>query len=158
MKSPALTALNHKIPPPILTVAMGGLMWLTAQTTPRLIVPDEARLAATALLLIPGLVFLGSGFLAFRRAKTTINPVNIHAASNLVTAGVFRISRNPMYVGLAALLTAWACYLSAPYCLIGVAVFVLFIRQFQIFPEEQAMRDKFGSAFEAYQQRVRRWL
>ena len=56
------------------------------------------------------------------------------------------------------LLAAWAVYLAAPWTLLGVAAFVLFIWRFQILPEERAMADKFGLAYEEYRNRVRRWL
>ena len=153
-----MIALEHRIPPPLLAVVIGGLMWVGAQSTARVLVADSPRIASAVLLMTGGLAFLLSGVLAFRRASTTINPVNIAAASSLVTAGVFRISRNPMYVGFAALLTAWACYLAAPATLAGVVIFILFIQRFQIVPEERVMLEKFGTAFESYKSDIRRWL
>ena len=153
-----MNALEHKIPPPVVTLVAGLAMWATARYTPHLMLADAARLILAAGALIAGLAFLASGFLAFSRARTTINPVNLESATSLVTTGIFRISRNPMYVGFTALLTAWACYLAAPWALIGVATFVLFTWRFQILPEERVMRAKFGSTYEEYQRQVPRWL
>lgn len=75
-----------------------------------------------------------------------------------MTSGVYRWSRNPMYVGLTSLLLAWAVWLSAPAVLLGPIVFVLFIIRFQILPEERVMSEKFAPAYTGYQQSVRRWL
>lgn len=79
-------------------------------------------------------------------------------ASALVTGSVYRLSRNPMYVGLALLLAAWAVYLSMLWPFLGPVLFVLYMNRFQIGPEERVMRGKFGEDYAAYAARVRRWL
>jgi protein-S-isoprenylcysteine O-methyltransferase Ste14 len=95
---------------------------------------------------------------ALHRAHTTVNPVHVDQASSIVTNGVYRLTRNPMYVGLALLLTAWAIWLAVPWAFAGPALFGLYIYRFQILPEERAMEAKFGAEYLAYKQRVRRWL
>ena len=109
-------------------------------------------------LAIAGVTFDLLGLWAFRRARTTINPMKPGKASALVTGGVYQVTRNPMYVGLALLLAAWAVHLSRLWPLIGPALFVLYMNRFQIGPEERVMRGKFGDAYAAYAARVRRWL
>jgi len=104
------------------------------------------------------LLVAGSAMLAFRRAKTTVSPVQIDAASRVVSNGVYRHTRNPMYVGLTALLTSWAVWLSAPWTLLGPAVFFLFTQRFQIIPEERAMQSRFGRGYSEYKRKVRRWI
>lgn len=99
-----------------------------------------------------------SGVMAFRRARTTVNPLNPEAATALVIVGVYRYTRNPMYVGLATMLVGWAVYLAAPLALLGPPIFVLFIARFQIVPEERALAEKFGREFADYRKKVRRWL
>jgi protein-S-isoprenylcysteine O-methyltransferase Ste14 len=84
--------------------------------------------------------------------------VDIEAASTLVTGGVFRYTRNPMYVALTALLLAWTAWLAAPWAAFCPVAFALFITRFQIIPEERVLRAKFGRAYEDYAQRVRRWI
>jgi len=133
-------------------------MWTVASRTPHIALWSSVRLPATIALAAVGLLFMISGVMAFRSARTTINPVDIEAASALVTGGVFRRTRNPMYVGFTLLLLAWALYLAAPWTLLGVAVFIAFIQRFQILPEERVMRAKFGEAYAQYAVRVRRWL
>jgi protein-S-isoprenylcysteine O-methyltransferase Ste14 len=90
--------------------------------------------------------------------KTTIDPVRIERASNLVTAGPFNFSRNPMYFSMLALLFAWLVCLAAPWAVLGPIFFEVYILVFQIWPEERAMHDKFGATYLTYTQKVRRWI
>jgi protein-S-isoprenylcysteine O-methyltransferase Ste14 len=103
-------------------------------------------------------LFDGLGLLAFRAARTTINPMAPQRTRALVTGGVYRITRNPMYVGMALLLSAWAVALGSTWALAGPLGFMLFITRFQIRPEEQALHALFGETYAAYCRRVRRWL
>jgi protein-S-isoprenylcysteine O-methyltransferase Ste14 len=105
-----------------------------------------------------GLACGAPAFRAFGRARTTINPVDIDAASTLVTDGIYRYTRNPMYLGLLALLAAWAVYLGVGWALLGPMIFVAFITRFQIMPEERVLQGKFGAAYADYRARVRRWV
>jgi len=109
-------------------------------------------------LAIIGIGFALVGVLSFRRHRTTINPLHPEKTSRLVTGGVYRISRNPMYVGMALLLLAWAVYLESPAALLGPIAFIAYITRFQIIPEEILLAQHFAEEFSAYRQRVRRWL
>lgn len=138
----------------IIALAMGGASFLS----PPLAVEGRVRFGLVALLVLLG-GFVGfSAFRSFRSAETTVNPVHVERASALVSSGVYRFTRNPMYVALTSLLVAWAAYLAAPWSFLGPPVFVLFIARFQILPEERAMTAKFGAAYLEYKSRVRRWL
>ena len=150
--------LENTIPPHLACVAVALAMWASRWIAPAAPLDGNWRLPVGVVFVLIGLIAGASGFRAFRRAKTTIDPVNIEAASSLVTGGIFRYTRNPMYVGMAALLIGWAVYLASPWAFLGPIAFVLFITRFQIVPEERAMRAKFGSAYADYQKRVRRWL
>ena len=133
-------------------------MWATARYTPQLQIPRGARIAGSLLIAACGLLIAESGVFAFRRAQTTVNPMNIEAASRLVVTGIYKHSRNPMYVGVTMILLAWGLYLAAPWAWIGPPAFALYIRRFQILPEERVMQAKFGAAYDDYRRRVRRWL
>jgi protein-S-isoprenylcysteine O-methyltransferase Ste14 len=98
------------------------------------------------------------GGIAFRRARTTTNPLKPEAASSLVIAGVYRYTRNPMYVGVACVLVGWAVYRGSLPAFVVPVLFVLFITRFQIIPEERVLSAKFGPKFAEYQAKVRRWL
>ena len=151
-------ALDKKIPPPVVGLLVAGLMWGLAAWPPALGLPAGVRLPLAAALAVAGVGFDILGLVAFRRHRTTINPLRPERTSALVTGGVYRITRNPMYVGLALLLTAWAVWLSALWPFAGPALFVAYINRFQIVPEERVLEEKFGDEFRAYAARVRRWL
>ena len=99
-----------------------------------------------------------AGVVSFRASRTTINPLKPDEASALVTGGIFRFTRNPMYLGMAFVLFAWATHLGNPWLVVGPLVFALYITRFQIIPEERALLANFGELFVAYKARVRRWL
>jgi len=154
-----MNALEHKIPPPALALAfalvMAGAAYWGGLATP---LPPLWRWGVAAVLAALAFALAISGLVAFGRAGTTHNPVHIDKASALVTGGVYRFTRNPMYLGLTTLLTALAFAYSAPLTLLGPILFVPLITRLQIVPEERMLREKFGSAYEGYCARVRRWL
>jgi protein-S-isoprenylcysteine O-methyltransferase Ste14 len=150
--------LELKVPPPVLALLLALLMWLVSSLVAPLEMPFRWRVVAALALALVGLGFSAAGVTAFRRVRTTINPHKPTAASSLVSGGVYRITRNPMYLGLLLLLLAWAVFLSNPLPVLLVPVFVLYINRFQIKPEERALSSRFGSEYAAYKARVRRWL
>jgi protein-S-isoprenylcysteine O-methyltransferase Ste14 len=150
--------LEHRVPPPIVGLLIAAAMWLLAALPPVLAVPTWLREGLALLLVAAGVAFDFLGILAFLRQRTTVNPLRPGNASALVTAGIYRVTRNPMYVGMALLLTAWAVQLSSPWAFLGPVAFVLFMNRFQIAPEERALSALFGASWSAYAARVRRWL
>jgi protein-S-isoprenylcysteine O-methyltransferase Ste14 len=151
------TPLDNRIPPPVVTLLTGLVMGAASLVAPATHLPGIVRYGALGAVMLVGGVFGTRAFIAFAKAKTTINPVDINAASTLVTTGIYGISRNPMYVGLAALLVALALALSNLWLLLGPLFFVAFTTRFQILPEERVMQSKFAD-YAAYRRRVRRWL
>ena len=126
--------------------------------TPSIEVPILVRITSAIAIALTGVGTAMSGVIAFRRAKTTVNPLKPETTSTIVTSGVFRLTRNPMYVGLALVLLAWAVFMSSPWALLGPLVFILYMNRFQIMPEERVISRMFGNAYSAYQAKVRRWL
>lgn len=153
-----MQALENRIPPPLVAVLFAVLMGLLARGLPGLDPGLGTRLLLALPLVMAGLLFVLAGGLAFRWAKTTVNPLKPASASALVTSGIYQYTRNPMYVGFALWLLAWGLYLASPLVLLGVLGFVLYMNRFQIYPEERALGQLFGADFAAYRQRVRRWL
>jgi protein-S-isoprenylcysteine O-methyltransferase Ste14 len=150
--------LELKIPPPLVGACVAGLMWAVAKLGLQFELYQQARLALMGIFALAGIGFDLLGLVAFRRSRTTINPLKPERSSSLVTDGVYRVTRNPMYLGMAFLLLAWAVYLSSFLSLACVLVFVIYITRFQIQPEERVMMTKFGEEFSSYVARVRRWL
>ena len=152
------TLLEKRIPPVALVLIVGFIMWLVAPYAPRVDAGESVRLVISAILFLLGTLFALSGVMAFRTSKTTVDPRKPEASSALVSSGVYRYSRNPMYVGFALVLAAWAVVLASAWALLAVPFFVIYMNRFQIAPEERALREIFGDSFRAYEQRVRRWL
>lgn len=145
------------IPPPLIALAFAGAMWLLAGAFVAPIdIPGKAWIAGGLATL--GFLIDIASIMSFRRARTTVNPLNPNRTTALVTAGTYRFSRNPMYVGLALFLAGWTVWLGDPLNLLLVAGFVLTVTRLQIMPEERALAEMFGEEFAAYSARTRRWL
>ena len=150
--------LENRIPPPLVATAFGTLMWLYAQPELAMALSAAWRPGIALALVLLGIAVCLAGVLSFRGARTTVNPLRPDTASALVSSGVYRYTRNPMYLGFAIVLLAWSIFLAAPLTLVGVAGFVLYMNRFQIAPEERALTALFGEEFTRYQSRIRRWL
>jgi len=153
-----MPTLELKIPPPIVALLCAAGMWVIAHYTFPYFLSPAMRWALVAIYALLGAAFDFAGLLAFRQSKTTIHPMHPENSSTLVTHGIYRITRNPMYCGMASFLLAWAAYLQSPLALLGVLLFMAYITQFQIKPEERMLEKLFGGEFAAYCGRVRRWL
>jgi protein-S-isoprenylcysteine O-methyltransferase Ste14 len=153
-----MRSLELKVPPPLVALIIAGLMWLLARIAPSLGFVMPAHVFLAIILAAAAIAISIAGVTTFARAKTTVNPTTPEASSSLVTWGIYSFTRNPMYLGLLLLLTAWAVYLSNPFPFLLVPVYMLYINRFQIAPEEHALASLFGSDFTTYQSRVRRWI
>lgn len=151
-------ALELKILPPLAMLICAGLIHIMAQVLPVNAVLLSYREGLTGFFIIVGLSIDLFAISFFLRAKTTVNPYTPDKASALVTSGIYRITRNPMYLGLICLLLAWTIWLG---CLFGVLIIVSFqqyITRFQITPEERSLQALFGKAYDDYCAQVRRWI
>ena len=153
-----MSVLELKVPPPIVALVLALLMWLTPAVAGLVRIPYPARVLCAIVLVCIGQSIGIAGVFAFRRAKTTVNPTKASLASSLVIQGVYRYTRNPMYLGFLLTLLAWAMFLANPFAVLWVVVFVLYINRFQIIPEERVLASLFGAEYEAYKGRVRRWV
>jgi protein-S-isoprenylcysteine O-methyltransferase Ste14 len=133
-------------------------MWVAAWRLTGLALTLPARAAIGLLLAFAGGAVGLAGVAAFRRQRTTVDPTRPEAATALVRAGIYRHTRNPMYLGLALGLAGCAWWLANAAALALVAVFVAWIDRLQVVPEERALRRKFGAEFERYAEGVRRWI
>ena len=148
--------MNNKIPPPIVTFICGITIYLSKSFFNQFFIYSNNRVSL--FLLILGLVVFISAVESLRRDKTTVNPLEPRQASSLVTSGIFKFSRNPMYLGMLIILLS----ISFKFNLIGGMVtslfFYIFITKFQIIPEEVAMNELFGNEFIDYAKKTRRWI
>lgn len=153
-----MQALENRIPPPLVATLFALFMWGFSSAVPGIEVSDSLRIGSTVAVLLLGAFFCLAGVLSFRRARTTVNPLKPETASALVSSGIYRVSRNPMYLGFALFLAAWAVFLASPWALVGVLGFILYMNRLQIAAEERALELLFGAEFDRYKSRVRRWL
>ena len=150
--------LKLRVPPLAITVIAGALGWLVARLFPALGLEHAARTWLAFGFVLAGVACSLCGVASFRRARTTVNPLQPETATTLVVSGVYRVTRNPMYLGFLALLLGELAWLANPVALLAVPAFVLYLNRYQIAPEEQALRHRFGSEYSLYAARVRRWL
>jgi len=150
--------MTLRIPPPLVVLVAALLIWIIARyfPVPLLVIPAISIIAG--VIAACGIAVVLLGVVAFRQSQTTLDPLHPEGASSLVTRGVYRYTRNPMYLGFALVLLAWALYLSAWLGLLIVGVYVAYMNRFQIKPEEKALESRFGQEFLQYKKAVRRWL
>ena len=147
--------LEHKVPPPIIMALCALGMWFVSGGAGEV---AQWRLFAAVAIVVLGLGIELTGVYAFRKHRTTINPLNPGKASAVVQTGPYRFTRNPMYLGMAMLLAALSIYLGSYVSVLGVVLFVAYIQRFQILPEERILEEKLGEAYRAYKSSVRRWI
>jgi protein-S-isoprenylcysteine O-methyltransferase Ste14 len=150
--------LSLRIPPVGVTGIAALLVWSLARATPALTI--EALNPGWAAIALGGIGVACSvlGVASFRQARTTVNPLRPGAASTLVASGIYKVTRNPMYLGFLLLLVSEVAWLANAAAVIVVPVFVLYLNRFQIVPEERALLQRFGGEYSNYTARVPRWL
>jgi protein-S-isoprenylcysteine O-methyltransferase Ste14 len=153
-----MDALELKVPPPLVGLVAALSMWLVSRWTFAFEIDVALRSVVAIVIALIGGAFTAAGITAFRRATTTLNPTKPEAASSLVTGGIYRVTRNPMYLGVLFVLVAWAVFLGAPWTFVGPLLFVVYMNRFQIGPEERALTAAFGEGYVRYKAAVRRWL
>ena len=148
--------MKNKVPPPIVTLIFGLLIYLTKPIFPELIFNYSNQISL--FFFIIGFIIIVISFQIFKKNKTTINPIKIEKASSLVTNGIFKYSRNPMYLGMLLILISVSIRFNLYGGLLFVLGFIYFITYFQILPDEKAMLKLFGDDFLNYKNKTRRWL
>lgn len=150
--------MHLKVPPPVIGLITALAIWAVNASFPGLRMPSSLFSSLGMLCAIVGLIIELISVFLFLRAKTTVNPLSPHNTRHLVTTGIYRYSRNPMYLGMLLLLSGFVLWLSQPLGLVFLLLFVGYITKFQIKPEEGILLENFGEEYANYQQRVRRWL
>lgn len=145
--------------PPIFQLLTGGLVsWSLARRFPTADYAAPVLWFVAVALLLFGFTILTNAVLSFVRQKTTVNPLEPQKAEHLVITGLYRFTRNPMYLGLAAILIGFALILQNALALLGPLLFLISITVLQITPEERALSKNFGDEYDEYKRRVRRWI
>lgn len=134
------------------------MMWFSAKNFRFLTLNFDFNVVIAVVMAVFGCGMVVAGSHSFYCAGTTVNPMKPEATTSLVTEGVYRFSRNPIYLGLAMILSSWGIYLSDLLSLVFVCFFIMYMNHFQIQPEERMLCKLFGAYFERYKHQVRRWL
>lgn len=150
--------MNTRIPPVVQVMLCGVLGWGLSTLAPSPQLGGPWFLFLAAILFGSGFVLLVFAVGAFIRENTTVNPLDPESAETLVTSGLFRFSRNPMYLGMLFVLTACMILLGAWSSMFAPVLFIWAMTEFQIKPEEHALELKFGEQFVHYRSRTRRWI
>lgn len=150
--------MQLKVPPPAVFLAAVLIMYAGVWLVPALTLAFPGQASIAAILALAGCLLGGLAVGAFWKDKTTIDPRAPESATSLVTSGVFRLSRNPMYLGLLSLLLALGVYWGTLSALVVVPVFVWYLTEFQIKPEEDRLKKVFGPSYSEYLEQVRRWI
>lgn len=146
------------IPPPVyMFLAIIGMHY-GAQFLPFLSFQFAEQFILSYALALFGIFILALTVLRYFRRRTTIQPNKLDQMSTLVTDGVNRYSRNPMYLAMLLLILSAGLYWGTFLVLIAAPAFVLVINKMQIEPEEEALEAIFGRDYLDYKQRVRRWM
>jgi len=152
------SGLELKVPPVALGAISAAFMWCVSAAAPAFDVLFPANSMWSATLALIGSLTCLAGVVSFRRAKTTVNPMKPDSTTSLVDSGIYRYTRNPMYLGFFLILLGWAVFLSNVLALVVLPTFVVWMSRFQISPEERVLASLFAKDYVEYRGRVRRWL
>lgn len=148
--------MNNKIPPPIITLICGMGIYFSRPLFPKYNYISIDIIATSFLLL--GIIILITAVLSFKRQSTTISPLQPEKASYLVVSGIFKYSRNPMYLGMLLILISMTIKFNFVGGILIIFGFITFITKFQIIPEEIALERLFGKEFTRYKKKTKRWI
>lgn len=153
-----MDSLRLKIPPPLVALGFALAMWILHRILPDFYLHDFIRFVVVILCLGAAAAFLIPALDSFKRYDTTVSPLNPHGATRLVDTGIYRLSRNPMYVSILLTLLAFGLWLTNAFSIVLCLGFVVYMNRFQIEPEEEALEALFGEEYREYKARVRRWI
>ena len=145
-----------KIPPPILVIILTSLVYFSSTKLELIYLPY--RQIVSVIILFIGLIVIVSPVVDFIKSKTTVNPVKFKNVNRLVTTGIYRYSRNPMYLGMILIIISTTVYYLNFLSVFSPLIFYIWINKFQINREEIFLEDKFGSEYLEYKSKTRRWI
>ena len=145
-----------KIPPPILVLILVVSSFLSSKKIDVIHIPHQTLVSI--LILLIGILILIIPVTKFIKYKTTIDPIEFKKVNKLVTSGIYKYSRNPMYLGLLLIVISSSILYLNIYSVITPMIFYYWINRFQIKREEIFLTEKFGKEYLLYMTRTRRWI
>ena len=145
-----------KIPPPILVIILITSIYFSSDKLDSISIPH--RTLFSILILFTGILVIINPVVKFIKSKTTVNPVEFKNVEKLVTSGIYKYSRNPMYLGMIMIIISTAVYYLNFFSLLTPFIFYFWINRFQIKREEVFLEEKFGQEYLSYKTKTRRWI
>ncbi len=150
--------LKLKILPAFQVLIYGSIIWLLGEYYPMATINLPSNSLVAIVLIVLGAFMVLIGGIAFRKARTTVDPRNPHNSSSLVIVGIYRYTRNPMYVGMLMSLLGLVVYVGNVSGVFVLPFFIWSMNELQIKWEEKALLEKFDESYREYKNRVRRWV
>ena len=148
--------IKTKVPPPIVALAIGFLINYTKDEFPKIHIGMEKILGS--VLIISGLIVIASAIILFKKNKTTVTPLDPSRSTKLITRGIYKYSRNPMYLGLLLIIISTTIFYLNIFSITTPIIFYFWINKFQIKREEIFLTEKFGKEYLLYKTKTRRWI
>ena len=145
-----------KIPPPLIVLVLIVSIYFSSKKIDLINIPFQLEISFIILSL--GILIFVNPVLQFIKSKTTVNPIQFEEVNKLVTSGIFKYSRNPMYLGMLMIVLSTSIFYLNIYSILTPLLFILWINKFQIKREEEFLIEKFGDKYITYKKRTRRWI
>ena len=145
-----------KIPPPLIVLVLIVSIYFSSKKIDPINIP--LQLEISIFILSAGILIFLNPVLQFIKSKTTVNPIQFEEVNKLVTSGIFKYSRNPMYLGMLMIVLSTSIFYLNIYSILTPLLFILWINKFQIKREEEFLIEKFGDEYLSYKKKTRRWI
>ena len=145
-----------RIPPPILVLVLVISNFFSSKKIDLIHLPNQDLISIIILLI--GVLILTNPIFKFIKSKTTIDPIKFKKVNKLITSGIYKYSRNPMYLGLLMIVISTSIFYLNIFSITTPFLFYLWINRFQIKREEIFLTEKFGREYMSYKIKTRRWI
>ena len=145
-----------KIPPPLLVLILVVSSFFSSKKINIILIPNQNMVSI--IILLVGLLILIIPVSNFIKYKTTIDPIKFKKVNKLITSGIYKYSRNPMYLGLLMIVISSSILYLNIYSVTTPFLFYWWINRFQIKREEIFLTEKFGKEYLSYKTKTRRWI
>ena len=145
-----------KIPPPILVMILVSSNYFSSKKIDLIHLPNQDLISIIILLI--GILILINPIFKFIKSKTTIDPIKFKKVNKLIISGIYKYSRNPMYLGLLMIVISTSIFFLNILSITTPFLFYCWINRFQIKREEIFLTEKFGEEYMSYKIKTRRWI
>jgi len=145
-----------KIPPPILVLILVSSNYYSSKKIDLIHLPNQDLISIIIFLF--GILILINPIFKFIKSKTTIDPIKFKKVNKLIISGIYKYSRNPMYLGLLMIVISTSIFYLNIFSITTPFLFYCWINRFQIKKEEIFLTEKFGEEYMSYKIKTRRWI